>query len=83
MEPYTTGSGTLELVVCPEPGCRVPAEVVDRFLLVSTHGSVAQARTWCLDGHGFTQRPEALVAWPVAPDRRPLDTGGGSGANCS
>jgi hypothetical protein len=64
-----------ELIACPEPGCDVPAGVVDRFALASTDGPVELVRTWCLEGHGFTQRVGALAPWPLARDRRRLAAG--------
>jgi hypothetical protein len=65
----------------PAPGGQLPvpghpaAGVVDRFVLASTGGPVEHVRTWCLEGHGFTQRVDALVAWPMVRARRPLETG--------
>jgi hypothetical protein len=76
MELDDTGTALPELVACPEPGCGVPAGIVDRFALASTAGPVEHVRTWCLEGHGFTQRVEALAAWPMVRVRRPLGTGG-------
>jgi hypothetical protein len=75
MEVDGTGTVPQGLIACPEPACGVPAGVVDRFVLASTDGPVELARTWCLEGHGFTQRVEALAAWPVTQDARPLGTG--------
>jgi hypothetical protein len=42
---------TVEFVGCPEPTCQAPAEIVDRFVLASTHGPVEHAQTMCLNGH--------------------------------
>ena len=70
-----TGTALPELIACPEPGCGVPAGVVDRFALATTDGPVELVRTWCLEGHGFTQRVDALAAWPVTQAVRPLGTG--------
>jgi hypothetical protein len=75
MELDATATALPELISCPEPGCDVPAGVVDRFVLASTGGPVEHVRTWCLEGHGFTQRVDALVAWPMVRARRPLETG--------
>jgi hypothetical protein len=75
MELDATATALPELIACPEPGCDVPAGVVDRFVLASTGGPVEHVRTWCLEGHGFTQRVDALVAWPMVRARRPLETG--------
>ena len=76
MEWGTTETVLPELIACPERGCGVPAGVVDRFVLASTDGPVEHVRTWCLEGHGFTQLADDLVGWPMAKDRRPLGTGG-------
>ena len=75
MELDGTGTVLPELIACSEPGCGAPAGVVDRFALASTDGSVELVRTWCLEGHGFTQPVDALAAWPVAQAARPLGTG--------
>jgi hypothetical protein len=74
MELETSGTVLPELIACPEIGCGVPAGVVDRFVLASTGGPVEHVKTWCLDGHGFTQRVDALVAWPMIRLPRPLGT---------
>ena len=74
MELETTATVLPELIACPEPGCGVPAGIVDRFVLASTAGPVEHVRTWCLEGHGFTQRVDALTAWPVTQVARPLGT---------
>jgi hypothetical protein len=76
MEPTTTGTALPELIACPEIGCSVPAGVVERFVLASTAGPVEHVKTWCLEGHGFTQRVDALVAWPMIRLPRPLGAGG-------
>ena len=75
MELEGTGTALPELIACPEPGCGAPAGVVDRFALASTEGPVELVRTWCLEGHGFTQGVDALAAWPVTQVARPLGTG--------
>ena len=76
MELETTRTALPELIACPEIGCGVPAGVVDRFVLASTGGPVEHVKTWCLDGHGFTQRVDALVAWPMIRLPKPLGAGG-------
>ena len=65
-----------ELIACPEPGCGVPAGVVDRFVLASTSGPVEHVKTRCLDGHGFTPPVDTLTGWPMARVPRPLGAGG-------
>jgi hypothetical protein len=57
-----------EIIACPEPTCRAPAEVVDQWVLRSTSGPVAHLKTWCLNGHWFTPTvdsltPDADAAW--------------------
>jgi hypothetical protein len=76
MEWEATGTVLPELIACPEPGCRVPAGVVDRFVLASTSGPVEHVKTWCLEGHGFTQLVDAITAWPMVRARKPLSAGG-------
>jgi hypothetical protein len=76
MELEATKTMLPELIACPEPGCEAPAGVVDRFGLASTEGPVELVRTWCLEGHGFTQRADALAPWPLTSDRRSMATGG-------
>jgi hypothetical protein len=41
-------------VMCPDPDCGQPAEVVDAWVWSSTDGPVPHARTRCLLGHVFT-----------------------------
>jgi hypothetical protein len=65
-----------ELIACPEPACEVPAGVVDRFVLASTSGPVEHVRTWCLNGHGYTQQVDAVTGWPTVRARRPLSASG-------
>ena len=65
---------TLQLVGCPQ--CLAPAEITDRFVLESTSGPVEHVRTWCLNGHGYTQRVDAVTGWPMVRARRPLTAGG-------
>jgi hypothetical protein len=44
-------ASVLDLVPCPEPGCTLPAEVVERFAVDSTCGPVSCLATRCLSGH--------------------------------
>jgi len=76
MEWEATGTTLPELIACPEPGCRVPAGVVDRFMLASTSGPVEHVKTWCLNDHGLTQRVDALVAWPMVRTPKPAGASG-------
>ena len=42
---------SLQLTNCPE--CGAPAEIVDRFVLPSTHGPVEHVKTRCVTGPWF------------------------------
>jgi hypothetical protein len=42
---------SLQLTTCPE--CGAPAEVLDRFVLPSTHGPVEHVKTRCVTGPWF------------------------------
>jgi hypothetical protein len=44
----------LELTECPDSTCRALAEVIDYFILPSTHGPVEHVRTRCINRHHFT-----------------------------
>jgi hypothetical protein len=59
----------VEFVICPEPNCQAPAEIVDRFVLASTGGPVEHAQTLCLNGHVRTPLTAHLAgaAWGPAP----------------
>jgi pheromone shutdown protein TraB len=54
-----------QIVVCPEPGCEVAAEVVSRWVWPSTDGPIEHVKVFCLQGHART----VLSAWVVAPAR--------------
>jgi hypothetical protein len=56
----------VEFVICPEPACRASAELVDRFVLPSTHGPVEHAKTMCLNSHVRTPLA-AQLASAIAP----------------
>lgn len=51
---------------CPEPGCYLPAEILDRTVLESTDGPVEHARVACVGGHRF------LMPTAMLPERRDL-----------
>jgi hypothetical protein len=42
---------SLEIIVCPEPRCGLPAEIMERFVLASTDGPVEHCKTSCVGGH--------------------------------
>jgi hypothetical protein len=54
-----------QIVVCPEPGCEVAAEVVSRWVWPSTDGPVEHVKLYCVAGHART----VLSAWLVTPAR--------------
>jgi hypothetical protein len=54
-----------QIVVCPEPGCEVAAEVVSRWVWPSTDGPVEHVKVSCLQGHART----VLTGWRVSPPR--------------
>ena len=70
--PVATDSGSLLVLAeadgglamddtrCPEPGCELPAEILDRAILESTDGPIEHARIVCLGGHRFFM-PTAML----------------------
>ncbi len=54
----------MDVTECPEPGCDLPAEILDRTVLSSTDGPVEHARIACLGGHRF------LMPTAMLPERR-------------
>ena len=42
-----------ELTICPEPTCRMVAEIVDRITLGSTDGPIEHIKTYCVERHVF------------------------------
>jgi hypothetical protein len=56
----------IDLVICPEPFCAAPAEIIRRWTWPSTAGPVEHAATLCLGGHAFTC-PVEPVPSPSAP----------------
>ena len=59
----------LQLIACPEPSCRVPAEVSDRFVLASTDGPIEYVRTYCVRRHIFTVPTERIAVLETATAR--------------
>lgn len=47
-------------ISCPELGCELPADVLDRTVLESTDGPVEHVRTACSGGHWFFMPSAAL-----------------------
>ena len=45
---------------CPEPGCGMPAEILDRYTLLATDGPVEHVAVRCVDRHQFLMPVELL-----------------------
>jgi hypothetical protein len=56
-----------EVIACPDPTCRAPAQIVDRWTFRSTDGPVEHVKTGCERGHWFTPTIDSLVLRQVAP----------------
>jgi hypothetical protein len=52
--------------VCPEVGCDLPAEILDRRILKSTDGPIEHSRSVCVGGHRF------LMPTAMLPERQNL-----------
>jgi hypothetical protein len=50
----------MDYTTCPEEGCGVPAEVVDRRVLESTDGPIEHICVKCVAGHRFFLPVEML-----------------------
>jgi hypothetical protein len=57
----------MPMIVCPDPTCRAPARIVDRWTWGSTSGPVEHVQTRCERGHWFTPTVDL-------PDPRPAPT---------
>jgi hypothetical protein len=60
-----------DVIACPDPACRAPARIVDRWTFGSTSGPVEHVKTGCERGHWFTPLVESLDPQPPATDARP------------
>jgi hypothetical protein len=49
-----------DVIACPDPACRAPARIVDRWTFGSTGGPVEHVKTGCERGHWFTPTVESL-----------------------
>ena len=54
-----------DVIACPDPTCRAPARIVDRWTFVSTSGPVEHVKTGCERGHWFTPPVESLRLQPA------------------
>jgi hypothetical protein len=52
----------MTIVICPEPGCAAPAEVLDRWTFASTDGPLVHLKTRCLHGHCLTPRLDQVIS---------------------
>jgi hypothetical protein len=57
--------GPADVIACPDPACRAPARIVDRWTVESTSGPVEHVKTGCERGHWFTPLAESLELEPV------------------
>jgi hypothetical protein len=53
------------MIVCPDPTCRAPARIVDRWTWESTSGPVEHVQTRCERGHWFTPTVDSLDLQPA------------------
>jgi hypothetical protein len=56
-----------DVIACPDPTCRAPARIVDRWSWGSTDGPVEHVKTGCERGHWFTPTVDSLDLRQVAP----------------
>ena len=61
-----------DVIACPDPTCRVPARIVDRWTFGSTGGPVEHVKTGCERGHWFTPLVESLDLWPATTEASPM-----------
>jgi hypothetical protein len=56
-----------DVIACPDPTCRAPARIVDRWSWGSTDGPVEHVKTGCERGHWFTPMVDSLDLRQVQP----------------
>jgi pimeloyl-ACP methyl ester carboxylesterase len=54
-----------DVIACPDPTCRAPARIVDRWTWSSTSGPVEHVKTGCERGHWFTPTVDSLDLQPA------------------
>jgi hypothetical protein len=54
-----------DVIACPDPTCRAPARIVDRWTWGSTCGPVEHVKTGCERGHWFTPTVDSLDLRPA------------------
>jgi hypothetical protein len=60
-----------DVIACPEPACRAPARIVDRWTWGSSDGPVEHVKTGCERGHWFTPTVDSLDLTPVSAKASP------------
>jgi hypothetical protein len=60
-----------DVIACPDPTCRAPARIVDRWTFESTSGPVEHVKTGCERGHWFTPMVESLNLQPATTAASP------------
>lgn len=60
------------VLVCPDPTCQAPAEIIGQWTLDSTDGPVEHVKTRCAVGHVFTPRTGSLAATGADAALRPV-----------
>jgi hypothetical protein len=60
-----------DVIACPDPACRAPASIVDRWTFGSTDGPVEHVKTGCERGHWFTPMVESLHLQPATTAASP------------
>ena len=60
-----------DIIACPDPTCRAPARIMDRWTFGSTNGPVEHVKTGCERGHWFTPLVESLDLQPAATAASP------------
>ena len=60
------------VLVCPDPTCQAPAEIIGQWTLDSTEGPAEHVRTRCAVGHVFTPRGGSLAVAVADAALRPV-----------
>jgi hypothetical protein len=55
-----------ERILCPDPACAAPAQIVDRWTSESSAGPIEQVKTRCARGHWFMPTVDMLATQPAA-----------------
>ena len=58
--------------ITPCPGCGVPAEITERFILASTDGPITHVAVCCVGGHHYRMEADRLPADPSRAALRPV-----------